>query len=82
MLMPKTQSFILLSVLTLIFFAWLYLFHQYWQMTSLPMSDMWMPPFDVSSWQMIDFALVYLMWAVMMAAMMLPTAIPMILVLY
>lgn len=78
--MPKTQSLILLSVLAVIFFAWLYLFHQYWQMTSLPMSDMWMPPSDVSAWQMIDFALVYLMWAVMMAAMMLPTAIPMILV--
>ena len=49
-------------------------------MTSLPMSEMWMPPSEVSAWQAKDFGLVYLMWAVMMAAMMLPTAMPMILV--
>jgi predicted metal-binding membrane protein len=78
--MSKTQSFILLSLLTVIFFSWLFLFHQHWQMTSLPMSEMWMPPSDVSAWRIMDFGLVYLMWAVMMAAMMLPTAIPMILV--
>jgi len=78
--MSKSQPFVFLSLLAVIFFAWLYLFHQHWQMTSLPMSEMWMPPSDFSSWQVIDFGLVYLMWAVMMAAMMLPTAIPMILV--
>ena len=39
-----------------------------------------MPPSDVSAWRIMDFGLAYLMWAVMMAAMMLPTAIPMILV--
>ncbi len=80
MFMLKTQSFILLSLLAVIFFAWLYLFHQHWQMTSLPMSAMWMPPSDIYAWKIIDFTLVYLMWAVMMAAMMLPTAIPMFLV--
>lgn len=80
MFMSKIQSFVLLSILAVILTAWLYLFHQHWQMTSLPMSEMWMPPSEVSAWQARDFGLVYLMWAVMMAAMMLPTAIPMILV--
>ena len=58
--------------------AWFYLFYQYDQMATLPMSEMWMPPSNVSAWQWQDFVLVYLMWSVMMAAMMLPSAMPMI----
>jgi len=42
-------------------------------MTSQPMSSMWMPPSEPLAWRFTDFALVYLMWAVMMAAMMLPS---------
>jgi len=76
--MHKTQSTILVSLLAIIVFAWAYLIYQRWQMTSLPMSEMWMPPAEVTAWKPADFALVYLMWASMMAAMMLPSAIPMI----
>ncbi|MCF7970614.1 MAG: DUF2182 domain-containing protein [Methylococcaceae bacterium] len=47
-------------------------------MNTLPMSQMWMPPDSVWQWQLTDFVVVYSMWAVMMAAMMLPSAIPMI----
>ncbi len=47
-------------------------------MTTQPMSEMWMPPESVWQWKMSDFIVVYIMWAVMMAAMMLPSAIPMI----
>lgn len=78
--MPNTQAVILLCLLAVMIAGWGYLFYQHWQMTSLPMSAMWMPPTDIASWQLIDFGLVYLMWAVMMAAMMLPSAIPMFLV--
>ena len=77
--MPKTQFVILLSLLLVIGGAWAYLIYQYWQMVSLPMSEMWMPPSDASAWKLVDFGLLYLMWAAMMAAMMLPSAIPMIL---
>jgi len=42
------------------------------------MSEMWMPPDSAEQWQLGDFFVVYIMWAVMMAAMMLPSAIPMI----
>jgi hypothetical protein len=31
-------------MLAVIVAAWFYLFYQNWQMTSLPMSEMWMPP--------------------------------------
>src|SRR5690606_24897959 len=78
--MPNTQSVILLCLLAVVIAAWTYMFYQHWQMTSLPMSEMWMPPAEISSWQMLDFGWVYLMWAVMMAGMMLPSAVPMILV--
>lgn len=77
--MHKAQSRVLLSLLVIITGAWGYLIYQDWQMTALPMSEMWMPPSEASEWKLIDFVLVYLMWAAMMAAMMLPSAIPMIL---
>jgi len=67
---------ILLIVITLTALG--FLVYQYWQMNALPMSEMWMPPNSAWQWQLTDFAVVYSMWAVMMAAMMLPSAVPMI----
>lgn len=74
----SAQNRILVVVLAGIFVAWSYLFYQHTQMTSQPMSSLWMPPSEPLAWRFVDFALVYFMWAVMMAAMMLPSAIPMI----
>ena len=78
--MTKNQLAALIVLFVTIISAWLYLFYQHWQMTTLPMSAMWMPPSNAAAWHWHDFGLVYLMWATMMAAMMLPSAIPMILV--
>ncbi len=75
----KTHSPILAVVLAVIFAAWSYLFYQHNQMASQSMSSLWMPPLNPWAWRFTDFALVYFMWAVMMAAMMLPSAIPIIL---
>jgi predicted metal-binding membrane protein len=75
----KAHTSILAIVLAVIFTAWGYLFYQHAQMASQTMSTMWMPPSEPLAWRFTDFALVYFMWAVMMAAMMLPSAIPMIL---
>lgn len=75
----KAQSPVLAIVLAVIFAAWSYLFYLHNQIASQPMSTMWMPPSEPVAWRATDFALVYFMWAVMMAAMMLPSAIPMIL---
>ncbi len=74
----KMQNPVLVIVLTWILAAWGYLFYVHYQMTSQPMSSLWMPPSEPLAWRVTDFALVYFMWAVMMAAMMLPSAIPMI----
>lgn len=38
-----------------------------------------MPPSQIFAWKSIDFTLVFIMWAVMMVAMMLPSAVPMVL---
>ena len=75
----KARTSILATVLAVIFTAWGYLFYQHAQMASQAMSSMWMPPSEPMAWRFMDFSLVYFMWAVMMAAMMLPSAIPMIL---
>jgi len=58
--------------------SWAYLAYQAWQMQHLPMAEMWMAPANLSDWQIGDFAWVFGMWAVMMAAMMLPSAMPML----
>jgi predicted metal-binding membrane protein len=58
--------------------AWGYLLYQSWRMSHLPMAQMWMPPNRLTDWTMGDFTWVFVMWAVMMAAMMLPTALPML----
>jgi len=70
------------KILILLFFVtfstWGFMIYQHWQMSTLPMSEMWMPPSLVGQWQISDFFVVYIMWAVMMAAMMIPSAMPMI----
>ncbi len=77
--LKNIQSTVLLTLLTVIFLAWGYLFYQQRQMYSLSMADMWMPPAKTFAWSYLEFSLVFVMWATMMAAMMLPSAIPMIL---
>jgi len=71
-----SKSLIILIVIALS--AWFFLLYQHWQMTFLPMTEIWMPPDTAGQWTISDFTVVYIMWAVMMAAMMLPTAVPMI----
>lgn len=56
--------------------SWSYLFYQSWQMGHLPMTEMWMPPSRLSDWNVSDFSWIFIMWAIMMAAMMLPSTIP------
>ena len=58
--------------------SWGYLLYQAWQMQHLPMTQMWMPPSALIDWTSGDFFWVFSMWAVMMAAMMLPSTLPML----
>jgi predicted metal-binding membrane protein len=46
---------------------------------ALPMARMWMPPTGTWHWSALDFALTGSMWLIMTLAMMLPVAMPMVL---
>jgi predicted metal-binding membrane protein len=61
------------SIAMMIVLAWLYLFH-----TASPMPGMDMPAMQMSGWGLTTVFLLFLMWAVMMVAMMVPSAVPMI----
>lgn len=58
--------------------AWGYLIHMAWGMAHMDIgASMWLMPAMVG-WGATDLALVFLMWAIMMAGMMLPSALPML----
>jgi predicted metal-binding membrane protein len=58
--------------------AWVYLAYMAWGMAHMEVgAGMLLMP-AMAAWTASDVALVFLMWAVMMAAMMLPTAVPML----
>lgn len=69
---------VLIALLGAVVVAWGWLFIQHDRMYVRPVSEMWMAPTVIWAWTTADFVFVYAMWAVMMAAMMLPSAIPVI----
>jgi predicted metal-binding membrane protein len=77
-LLPTKDRLAILAALALICgLAWAYLFRMSWGMQHMD-ADMAIMPRMVS-WEPADLALVFLMWTIMMVAMMLPSATPMIL---
>lgn len=58
--------------------SWLYLLYMAWGMANMDLpAAQWLMP-AMMHWGATDLGLVFLMWAVMMAAMMLPSALPMV----
>jgi predicted metal-binding membrane protein len=69
------------ALLALCGLAWAYVLYLAWGMGNMEVgAGMVMMP-RMTSWQAVDVALVFVMWAVMMIAMMLPSAAPMLLAL-
>jgi predicted metal-binding membrane protein len=67
------------AVVTLCGLAWAYVLHLAWGMEHMEAgAGMILMP-RMISWQAVDLALVFAMWAIMMIAMMLPSAAPMFL---
>ena len=58
--------------------SWAYLVYQDWAMRHMDVIDMAMP--GAGPWSAGDLALVFVMWAVMMMAMMLPSVLPLVLI--
>jgi len=65
-----------LAALTVV--AWVYMLYDAWTMQQMDMATMWMPPTGTGAWSATDFFLVFVMWAVMMVAMMVPSVTPMV----
>jgi predicted metal-binding membrane protein len=65
------------AVLIIAAIAWAYTV--YLAETGMGMGDMGMAMADMRSWSGLDFGLMFVMWAVMMVAMMTPSAAPMLL---
>jgi predicted metal-binding membrane protein len=64
------------AILVLTASGWAYLGYQDWAMRHMDRVDMAMP--GAGSWSPADLVIVFVMWSVMMVAMMLPSAIPML----
>jgi len=75
---PRVVWTVALGLAALIVPAWTYLIVMAWGMVHMDvgMGMLLMP--RMTGWQATDLALVFLMWVVMMAAMMLPSVVPMV----
>ncbi|MFZ1752271.1 MAG: DUF2182 domain-containing protein [Caldilineaceae bacterium] len=77
--LKRDRSVVVVGLVALIALSWAYMIYLAWGMGEIEMGmEMAMPGMQV--WGITDFIFMFLMWAVMMVAMMIPSAAPMILV--
>ena len=74
----RNRIAILMALFSITLLAWVYLIAMALAMEEMPMSGAEM--MGIHPWSALDFFLMFLMWAVMMVGMMVPTAVPMTLV--
>jgi predicted metal-binding membrane protein len=60
--------------------GWIYMAYLTWAVSHMSLVQMWMPPPAAQPWVVRDFLMLFVMWSVMMIAMMVPSAIPMVMV--
>ena len=77
-LLRRDRTVVILGLATIVSLAWSYMFYLDWQMMDMG-SGMKMAMPHIQVWGAADFLLTFAMWAVMMIAMMTPSAAPMIL---
>ncbi len=74
----RDRAVILAGVTMVALIAWAYLVYLVWEMGTMDMTpDMVMP--QMQSWGAVELLLLFVMWAVMMVAMMVPSVAPLIL---
>jgi predicted metal-binding membrane protein len=79
-LLRRDRAIVGAALLVTVLAAWLYLLHLSATMSGMDMADM--PGMAMSrydAWSVVDVVLLFVMWAVMMSAMMVPAAAPMVL---
>ena len=77
-LLKRDRAIVVSGILGVSALAWAYTASLTWDMKDMGAGGMAMP--QLQPWGGVDFSLTFVMWAVMMVAMMVPTAAPMILV--
>ena len=78
--LKRDWAIIVAALVVVAALAWAYLGYLSWDMQrSMGAGSMVMAASPVRPWGAVDFSLMYVMWAVMMVAMMVPSAAPMIL---
>jgi predicted metal-binding membrane protein len=77
-LLRQECAIIIMGATALALLGWSYLFYQDWEMRHMDLVSMAMP--STGAWDTTDLSLVFIMWVVMMVAMMVPSATPMLLV--
>lgn len=74
--LARDRAVVLSGVVAIATVSWAYMGYLAWQMQGM---DPQMAAVQTQSWHLTDLALLFVMWAVMMVAMMLPSAAPMVL---
>ena len=74
MLQRASRHAPLAGIALLVVASWMWLLYQEWAMRHMDIVDMAMP--SRGPWGIADLLLVFVMWAIMMVAMMLPSAVP------
>ncbi len=75
--LKRDRSIVLSGLIGISVVAWTYIVYLAWDMKHMDM-EMAMP--QMQTWGVVDLALLFVMWAVMMIAMMVPSAAPLILI--
>jgi len=74
----RDRAIVISGIVGISVLAWAYMFYLAWGMKSMDMGIKISIP-QMQTWGTVDFVLMFVMWAVMMVAMMIPSAAPMIL---
>ena len=76
--LKRDRTVVIVGLASIIALAWAYMVYLAWTMSNMDMGmEMAMPNMQV--WGITDFLFMFIMWAVMMVAMMTPSAAPMVL---
>ncbi len=76
-ILKRDRTIVLAGLAGIVMLSWAYVVYLAWQMEGMD-PGMAMP--RIQSWSVADFLFMFLMWAVMMVAMMVPPATPMVLI--
>ncbi len=74
----RDRAIVISGIVVVSVLAWAYMFYLAWDMKNIDMGIKISMP-QMQTWGALDFVLMFVMWVVMMMAMMIPSAAPMIL---